>query len=235
MKIWGFFVDPLGVRAAFVVDGTGHPADICRNVARKMGVRLDTKTGGVVGEMPLWAEKGEAFTVSNTSEVYPGLYVAGMAANNAFGGPRMGPHFRRHAPFGEKDFTTALRQTETLTPSGIGRARKGAADMSEGPKAGPHNVHPLLAAVRLYGFTPGGLPVGRDPLSVVADQIKGGVDVIQLREKEKTKRECLELGMAVRRATRENGVLFIVNDDVDLALILDADGVHLGQDDIPIR
>jgi thiamine thiazole synthase len=89
----GLFVDPLGVRASFVVDGTGHPADICRIVAKKMDVKLDTKTGDVVGEMPLWAEKGEEFTVANTREVFPGLYAAGMAANNVFGGPRMGPIF----------------------------------------------------------------------------------------------------------------------------------------------
>ena len=86
-------VDPLGIKASFVVDGTGHPAEICRVVIRKMGVTLDTKTGDVVGEMPLWAEKGEQFTVANTGEVFPGLYVAGMAANNVFGGPRMGPIF----------------------------------------------------------------------------------------------------------------------------------------------
>ncbi len=86
-------VDPLGIKATFVVDGTGHPADICRIVTRKMGVSLNTKTGDVVGEMSLWAEKGEHFTVANTAEVFPGLYVAGMAANNAFGGPRMGPIF----------------------------------------------------------------------------------------------------------------------------------------------
>jgi len=89
----GLHVDPLGIKASFVVDGTGHPADICRIVARKMDVKLNTKTGNVVGEMPLWAEKGEQFTVANTGEVFPGLYVAGMAANNVFGGPRMGPIF----------------------------------------------------------------------------------------------------------------------------------------------
>jgi thiazole biosynthesis enzyme len=89
----GLFVDPLSVRSRFVVDGTGHPAEICRIVARKMNVRLKTRTGDVVGEMPLWADRGEEFTVANTAEVYPGLYVSGMAANNAFGGPRMGPIF----------------------------------------------------------------------------------------------------------------------------------------------
>lgn len=89
----GLHVDPLGIKASYVVDGTGHPADICRIVTRKMDEKLNTKTGDVVGEMPLWAEKGEQFTVANTGEVFPGLYVAGMAANNAFGGPRMGPIF----------------------------------------------------------------------------------------------------------------------------------------------
>ena len=89
----GLAVDPLSIQASFVVDGTGHPAEIGRVVAKKMNVKLNTRTGDVVGEMPLWADKGEQFTVSNTKEVFPGLYVAGMAANNIFGGPRMGPIF----------------------------------------------------------------------------------------------------------------------------------------------
>lgn len=77
--------------------------------------------------------------------------------------------------------------------------------------------------------------MGRDPIKMVADQIKGGADVIQLREKDMPKREKLGLGLEIRKATTQEGVLFIVNDDLDLALILDADGVHLGQDDIPIK
>ncbi len=89
----GLHVDPLGIKASYVVDGTGHPAEICHIITRKMNTKLHTKTGDVIGEMPLWAEKGEQFTVANTGEVYPGLYAAGMAANNAFGGPRMGPIF----------------------------------------------------------------------------------------------------------------------------------------------
>lgn len=69
---------------------------------------------------------------------------------------------------------------------------------------------------------------------MVAEQIQGGVDLIQLREKDASKREKLELGIRLRSITQKMGVLFIVNDDLDLALILDADGVHLGQEDIPI-
>jgi thiamine thiazole synthase len=89
----GLHVDPLGIKSSSVVDGTGHPAEICRIVTRKLNVKLNTKTGEVVGELPLWAEMGEQFTVRNTGEVFPGLYVVGMAANNVFGGPRMGPIF----------------------------------------------------------------------------------------------------------------------------------------------
>jgi thiamine thiazole synthase len=96
------FVDPLSIKASFVVDGTGHPAEICRVVAKKMDVKLNTRTGDVVGEMSLWADKGEQFTIANTGEVFPGLYVTGMAANNAFGGPRMGPIFGGMLQSGKK-------------------------------------------------------------------------------------------------------------------------------------
>ena len=98
----GLHVDPLGIKASFVVDGTGHPAEICRIVTRKMDAKLNTRTGDVVGEMPLWADKGEQFTVANTGAVFPGMYVTGMAANNAFGGPRMGPIFGGMLQSGKK-------------------------------------------------------------------------------------------------------------------------------------
>lgn len=77
--------------------------------------------------------------------------------------------------------------------------------------------------------------MGRDPVEMIAAQIRGGADVIQLREKNMPKRQALVLGLAIRKLTTQEGVLFIVNDDLDLALILKADGVHLGQDDIPIQ
>ena len=92
-----------------------------------------------------------------------------------------------------------------------------------------------LHAAKLYCFTPGIFLNDMDPVEVVAAQIRGGADIIQLREKEKRRKARLELGMRIRELTRDEGVLFIVNDDIDLAMILDADGVHLGQDDIPIR
>lgn len=92
-----------------------------------------------------------------------------------------------------------------------------------------------LEEVRLYCFSPGKFMQARDPLELVESQIRGGADLIQLREKEMHKKQRLELGFKLRDLTRRNNVLFIVNDDVDLAIILEADGVHLGQDDIPIH
>ena len=89
----GLHVDPLVVTSRVVLDGTGHPTEIATLASRKAGVKLATPTGEVMGEKPMWMESGEASTVENTQCVYPGLYVSGMAANNTFGGFRMGPIF----------------------------------------------------------------------------------------------------------------------------------------------
>jgi thiamine-phosphate pyrophosphorylase len=64
--------------------------------------------------------------------------------------------------------------------------------------------------------------------------VKGGADTIQFREKWMGSRVALEAGEVIRRLCRETGVTFIVNDRVDIAMALDADGVHLGQRDLPI-
>jgi thiazole biosynthesis enzyme len=86
-------VDPLTVRCKVAVDATGHDAEVCRIVVEKIGPKLRTKTGGVMGEKSMWAERGEREILKNTREVYPGLVVAGMTANAVFGSPRMGAIF----------------------------------------------------------------------------------------------------------------------------------------------
>lgn len=63
----------------------------------------------------------------------------------------------------------------------------------------------------------------------------GGVDVIQLRDKNLSLRERYKLGKEIRKLTLEKDITFIVNDRADLALALEADGVHLGQSDIPLE
>lgn len=93
VEMAGLHVDPLTVHAGYVLDATGHSASVTSTLCRKMGVRLDTENGGLVGERSLDAELGEQHTVDNTREVFPGLFVSGMAANGVCGGNRMGPVF----------------------------------------------------------------------------------------------------------------------------------------------
>jgi thiamine thiazole synthase len=94
-------VDPLTVRAKAVVDGTGHDARICNLVARR-GLRLNTASGTVAGEGAMLAETGEKMVVENTGEIFPGLYLLGMAVAATFGSPRMGPIFGGMLLSGEK-------------------------------------------------------------------------------------------------------------------------------------
>lgn len=89
----GMHVDPLTVLAKCVLDGTGHPSEIVKLASEKAHIELDTPTGKILGERPMWVDSGEASTVANTKEYFPGLFACGMSANNCMGGYRMGPIF----------------------------------------------------------------------------------------------------------------------------------------------
>ncbi len=86
-------IDPLTIKARFVVDATGHAAEIARIIERKSKMDLKTDGGRVLGEQSMWAEAAEDIIIENSREICSGLYVCGMAANAVFGGPRMGPIF----------------------------------------------------------------------------------------------------------------------------------------------
>jgi thiamine thiazole synthase len=95
-------VDPLVITAKAVLEGTGHPCEVATLVAKKNKIELNTPSGGVMGERSLSIEEAETTTIENTKEIYPGLYVAGMAANAVSGGFRMGPVFGGMLLSGEK-------------------------------------------------------------------------------------------------------------------------------------
>ena len=86
---------------------------------------------------------------------------------------------------------------------------------------------------RAYLVTAANRSVERTTPEVVAAALDGGVDVVQLRDKATSARERYETGLRLRELTAEAGVPLIVNDRVDLAAAVDADGVHLGQTDLP--
>ncbi|WP_445348478.1 thiamine phosphate synthase [Desulforudis sp. DRI-14] len=75
---------------------------------------------------------------------------------------------------------------------------------------------------------------GRSLLEAVREAVRGGAHIYQLREKEAPAGEILPLARELRKLTAEMGLLFIVNDRLDIALACGADGVHLGQDDLPL-
>ena len=102
VEIAGLHVDPLTVRSKAVVDATGHPCEVVKIVQDKLGYKLDTATGKIMGEKSMWADRAENTVTENTGEVYPGLYVTGMAANAVHGAPRMGPIFGGMLLSGEK-------------------------------------------------------------------------------------------------------------------------------------
>jgi thiamine-phosphate pyrophosphorylase len=74
----------------------------------------------------------------------------------------------------------------------------------------------------------------RHYLEVIEEALQGGADIVQLREKNKTKQELLKMAKELKSLTTKYGVPFIVNDHIDIALAVDAEGIHLGQDDLPL-
>jgi len=106
-------VDPLTVHAQYTVDATGHATELMHIIERKSGSRLFTETGEVIGEKSLWAEVAEQTTLENTREAFPGVYVAGMAANATFGSYRMGPIFGGMLLSGKKVAELIAQRMET--------------------------------------------------------------------------------------------------------------------------
>jgi len=103
-------VDPLTLSAKAVIDATGHEA-VAVDMLRRRGLVAPPAGGGAPVEGPMDAMSGEAFVVDRVSEVFPGLWLAGMSVCAAYGGPRMGPIFGGMMLSG---VTAAERITESL-------------------------------------------------------------------------------------------------------------------------
>ena len=117
VTIAGLHVDPLSIRSKVVIDATGHASEICHIVVNKLGGKLKTESGGIMGEKSMWAEVAESMIMDNTKEVYPGLIVAGMAANAVCGAPRMGPIFGGMLLSGRRSAEVAVEILQQLKVS----------------------------------------------------------------------------------------------------------------------
>ncbi|TEB05235.1 Thiamine-phosphate synthase [Pelotomaculum schinkii] len=87
----------------------------------------------------------------------------------------------------------------------------------------------------VYLVTDRGILGGRDLFKAVEDAIKGGASLLQLREKDISSRAFYDLAVKMKDLANSYDVPLIINDRLDIALAVDADGLHIGQDDIPLR
>lgn len=88
---------------------------------------------------------------------------------------------------------------------------------------------------KMYLLSDRGILKDRDLLVSLEEAILGGVSVIQFREKDSSSLEFYEMAMRVKKLTQKYDIPLIINDRLDIALAVDADGVHLGQSDLPAR
>lgn len=89
-------------------------------------------------------------------------------------------------------------------------------------------------AADIYPVITGAFCAGRSSLDVCRSVLEGGARIVQLREKDYSGRDLYELAEKYRQQTAARGALFILNDRPDIALAAGADGVHLGQSDLPL-
>jgi thiamine-phosphate pyrophosphorylase len=87
----------------------------------------------------------------------------------------------------------------------------------------------------LYLVTDRGLARGRSTLEIVRAAVHGGATVVQLREKDCSTRDFIEQALTIKEFVKDRGVPLIINDRVDVAQAVKADGVHLGQTDMPLK
>ena len=92
-----------------------------------------------------------------------------------------------------------------------------------------------LKTCKIYLVTHEKACLGKDFCACIEEAIKGGVKIVQLREKNISTKDFYEKALKVKEICKNYGVLFIINDRLDIAQAVGADGVHLGQSDMPIE
>lgn len=87
----------------------------------------------------------------------------------------------------------------------------------------------------IYALTSEPHSLGRSNIEITKELLNSGVKILQYREKNKKVKQMYEECLVLRKITREAGALFIINDHLEVAVAVDADGVHVGQEDLPVN
>ncbi|MFH0876967.1 MAG: sulfide-dependent adenosine diphosphate thiazole synthase [Candidatus Omnitrophota bacterium] len=103
-------VDPITIGAKFILEATGHACEVAHIVLKRIGKKLTTPTGDIVGEGSMNADVSERAIEKNTKEFYHNIYAVGMAANAIFGEKRMGPIFGGMLLSGQKAASLVARR-----------------------------------------------------------------------------------------------------------------------------
>jgi thiamine-phosphate diphosphorylase len=171
---------------------------------------------GLEGEIHRWAGN-----VLSESPIYKSVLVMGYCIKNI------------HGPLiaGDDCDEVAFFKPETMPPIAFQSHRK-IFENAVKAETGKQRLMPLdlkdPGCFGAYVITSG------DHLEMAEKACKAGAKILQYREKQASRREMLETARGIRKLTEKSHTLFIVNDFIGIALLAKADGVHLGQDDIPI-
>ncbi len=98
----------------------------------------------------------------------------------------------------------------------------------------PRNTLKPIPNWRLYVVTDERLSKGRSHVETARLAVEGGVDALQLRDKNASGKKLFEMALEIREITKDAGAAFIMNDRVDIAIAAGCDGIHLGQADLPL-
>jgi len=93
----------------------------------------------------------------------------------------------------------------------------------------------MIRSSAVYLVTEEALSAGRRSEEIAEAALRAGVRVVQVREKEGSARRALDVAVTLRELTRRYGALLLINDRIDIAIAAEADGVHVGQEDLPVE
>lgn len=105
--------------------------------------------------------------------------------------------------------------------------------MLEGSELYQYRLKKFTVEVSVYPVSCERLAAGRSDIQWLEAVLQGGAKIVQLRDKDSEDRDLLAKALYFRKKTKEAGALFIINDRLDIAMLADADGVHVGQKDLP--